>query len=151
MTDGVHDYWRCAVCEGVNDGGEVCSTCGAPRSRTDEAAEEAARREPEPEPEPQPAPPDPAPSRSGDRYTDDDQAGYADERVRYNDPFGFDEPLRYEDEVVYEDDPSLDEADERSGRPRVRVYGCCLPGCLAMGSLFSGVVALLVTLLLRLV
>jgi hypothetical protein len=145
MTGGVSDHWRCAVCEGVNDGGEVCSTCGAPRSRTTEAA---ARREPEPEPEPGPAPADQGPSRYDDRYADGERLG-DDEQLRYNDPFGYDEPLRYEDEVVYEDDPPAGEAYE-AGRPRVRVYGCCLPGCLAMGSLFSGVVALLVALVLRL-
>lgn len=23
------DTWRCGICEGVNDGGRTCSTCGA--------------------------------------------------------------------------------------------------------------------------
>jgi hypothetical protein len=25
----VSDQWRCGVCEGVNDGGRTCTTCGA--------------------------------------------------------------------------------------------------------------------------
>src|SRR5919202_6027272 len=54
------DRWQCAVCEGVNDGGEVCTTCGAPRSRTTELAAAAERPEREdpierPAPQRQPA------------------------------------------------------------------------------------------------
>ena len=121
--------WQCAVCEASNDGGDSCSVCGATVVQT-------TTRVP-------PAPKPPVP-KSPVQEQDDTSVPVRELPVR--------EPAS---EVAYPagddiydyfivDDPAV--ADDRyaelegyEARPRVRVYGCCLP--IALGMLLALLVA----------
>jgi hypothetical protein len=109
--------WQCAVCEASNDGGDSCSVCGATVVRT------TTRVPPAPKP----------PARKPPVQEQDDTSVPVRElpvrepasKIAY--PAGYD---IYDYFIV--DDPAV--ADDRyaelegyEARPRVRVYGCCLP------------------------
>jgi hypothetical protein len=130
--------WQCAVCEAVNDGGETCSACGAKIARTvtqstpaeatsapqnahgDESATEIPVREL-------------PPRRPTPEEADDDP-------YDINDFF----------DVVPETSPdtTYDSYEPIDTRPRVRVYGCCLPIVLGILLALLGTVTLLGRLIL---
>ena len=125
--------WQCAVCEASNDGGESCSVCGATvvqtTTRVPPAPKPPARKPPVPERDDTSVPVRELPAREP-----------ASETAH---PAGYD---------IYDyfliDDPAV--ADERyaelegyEARPRVRVYGCCLPIALGIMFAFLGAVVLL--------
>jgi hypothetical protein len=139
--------WRCAVCEAVNDGGDTCAACGATVTQTVVQAP--------------PAEPPPAPER-----TIAPQAGPGDDAateipVRELPRRGRLVPDRPDDgpydvyelfDVVpaAETDPVYGTYETIDTRPRVRVYGCCLPIALGILVVLLTVVALLGNLLLAL-
>ena len=55
-------WWKCAVCEAVNQGGRYCSACGSPLTRSSAAAT-AIRGRITPAPPPPPVEPLPEPVR----------------------------------------------------------------------------------------
>jgi hypothetical protein len=121
--------WRCAVCEAMNEGGDTCAACGATVTRTVV----------------QPAKPPAAPRRVATpkgRRTDD---AATDIPVREL-PRRRLEPDRPDDGPydVYDlfdlipaadTEAPYDRYERTDPRPRVRVYGCCLP--IALGILFA--------------
>jgi hypothetical protein len=137
--------WRCAVCEAVNDGGDTCAACGARVTQTVVQA-----------------PPDeatPAPKRTAgfERRVDDEAA--TDIPVRELPRRGRLEPDRPDDGPYDVYDlldlaPTYDPGATYGGyeridtRPRVRVYGCCLPIALGMLLAVLATVALLANLVL---
>jgi hypothetical protein len=124
--------WQCAVCEASNDGGDSCSVCGATVVKTTTRVPSVPKR---------PAPKPPV------QEQDDTSVPVRELPIR--------EPAR---EVAYPagydiydyfivDDPAV--ADDRyaelegyEARPRVRVYGCCLP--ITLGLLLALIAAVLV-------
>jgi hypothetical protein len=132
--------WRCAVCESVNDGGETCAVCGAPRT---EAAAPA-------------TPVSETPTRNPPRQ-DEREAEIPVRRLPARQPASetADEDERY-DLYDYFNVGDRADADERyaipegyEARPRVRVYGCCLPLVLGMLLVFLGTATVLANLLVR--
>ena len=137
--------WRCAVCEAANDGGDTCAACGATVTQTVL----------------QPPPAEPPPAREGATAP---QAGTGEDAaieipVRELPRRGRLEPDRPDDGpyVVYdlfdvvspaETDPAYGTYEPIDTRPRVRVYGCCLPIALAILFVVLTVVAALGNLLL---
>ena len=131
--------WRCAVCEAVNDGGDTCAACGARVTQTVVQAP--------------PAEAAPAPKRTAtSEGTDRDEAA-TDIPVRELPRRGRLEPDRPDDgpydvydlfdvAPAYDPDAIYEGYERIDTRPRVRVYGCCLPIALAM------LLALLVTVTL---
>ena len=123
--------WRCAVCEAVNDGGDTCAACGARVTQTVV--------------QPPPAEPTPAARRTApsEGPVGDDAA--TDIPVRELPRRGRLEPDRPDDgpyDLFDLFDPAPADPDATYGayeridtRPRVRVYGCCLP--IAMGMLLA--------------
>jgi hypothetical protein len=126
--------WQCAVCEASNDGGDSCSVCGATVVKT-------TTRVPS-------VPKPPAPARKPPVQEQDDTSVPVRElpvrepasETAY--PAGFD---------VYDyfmvDDPAVArdryaELERYEARPRVRVYGCCLP--IALGLLLAVIGAVVV-------
>jgi hypothetical protein len=133
--------WRCAVCEAVNDGGDTCAACGARVTRTVMQAPPA---------EVAPAPDETAASEGTAR----DEAA-TDIPVRELPRRGRLEPDRPDDVYdlfdlapAYDLDPTYDGYERIDTRPRVRVYGCCLPIALGMFLALLATVALLANLLL---
>ncbi len=134
--------WRCAVCEAVNDGGDTCLACGATVTQTVVQAP--------------PADP-PVPRRAAaPRATPGD--GDATEIPVRELPRRRLEPDRPDDGPydIYDllglgpatdTDATYDRYEPIDTRPRVRVYGCCLP--IALGILLSllGALTVLGTLL----
>jgi hypothetical protein len=138
--------WRCAVCEAVNDGGDTCAACGATVTET---VLQAPPPEPPPVRERTPAP------QTG---TGEDAA--TEIPVRELPRRGRLEPDRPPDDGPYEvydlfdvvspaeTDPVYGTYEPIDTRPRVRVYGCCLPIALAILLLVLTVAAALGNLLL---
>jgi hypothetical protein len=136
--------WRCAVCEAVNQGGDTCAACGARVTQTVVQAP--------------PAEAAPAPRRSSaPQGTPDDDA--ATEVPVRELPRRRLEPDRPDDGPydVYdlfdlvpaaEPDATYDSYERVDTRPRVRVYGCCLPIALGMLLALLAAVMLLGSLLL---
>ena len=132
--------WRCAVCEAVNDGGETCAACGARVTQTVV----------EPTPAEAPATPRRAPG-------EDDATEIPVRELPRRQPESVqpdDGPYDVFDlfDVVPAADADADYAAYDSyepvdARPRVRVYGCCLPIALGILVAFLGAVALLGNLL----
>lgn len=129
--------WQCAICEASNDGGDSCSVCGATVVKT-------TTRVP-------PAPKPPA-AKLPVKEQDDTSVPVRELPVRelpvreraseVADPAGY---YIYDYFVV--DDPAV--ADDRyaelegyGARPRVRVYGCCLP--ITLGLLLAAIAAVMV-------
>jgi hypothetical protein len=125
--------WQCAVCEASNDGGDSCSVCGATVVQT------TTRVPPAPTP---PVPKPPVQER-------DDTSIPAREppirepasEVAY--PTGFDiyDYFIVEDPAIARD--RYAELERYEARPRVRVYGCCLPITLGLLLAVVGAVMLL--------
>ena len=109
--------WQCAVCEASNDGGESCSVCGATvvqtTTRVPSAPTRPARKLPVQEQDDTSVPVRELPVRE------------PASEVAY--PAGFDiyDYFMVEDPAVARD--RYAELERYEARPRVRVYGCCLP------------------------
>jgi hypothetical protein len=123
--------WRCAVCEAVNDGGDACAACGATVTETVVQAPPA---------DPPPTPRRPAAPR--ERRGDDAGTEVPVRELRR----GRLEPDRPDDGPydIYdlfglgpaaETDAAYGSYEPVDTRPRVRVYGCCLP--IALGILLG--------------
>jgi hypothetical protein len=130
--------WQCAVCEASNDGGDSCSVCGATvvqtTTRVPPVPKAPARKPPVQERDDTSVPVRELPVREPAS-----EAAY---------PAGYD---IYDYFLV--DDPAV--ADERyaelegyAARPRVRVYGCCLPISLGLLLLLIGAVTILASLVI---
>ena len=130
--------WRCAICEAVNDGGETCAACGATVTQTVV----------QPAPAEAPSTPEPAqgedaaveiPVRELPRRRPESEAP-SDGPYDLYDPFDL--------VPAAETDAAYDSYEPIDTRPRVRVYGCCLP--IALGGLvaFLATAALLVNLVI---
>ena len=137
--------WRCAVCEAVNDGGDTCSACGARVTQTVVQP-------------PRPAEATPAPKRTPAPQGTAGDDSVTEIPVRELPRRGRLEPDRPDDGPydIY-DLLDLTPADPDAGygtyeridtRPRVRVYGCCLPIALGILLAFLATVTLLANLLL---
>ncbi len=109
--------WQCAVCEASNDGGDTCSVCGATvvktTTRVPSAPRRPARKPPVQEQDDTSVPVRELPVREPARA------------VAY--PAGFDiyDYFMVEDPAIARD--RYAELERYAARPRVRVYGCCLP------------------------
>ena len=135
--------WRCAVCEAVNEGGDTCAACGAMVTQT---VVQPPPAEAPPAPKRTPAP---EPSRSDEAATDIP--------VRELPRRGRLEPDRPDDgpydiydllDLTPAPEATYDTYERIDTRPRVRVYGCCLPIALGMLLAFLATVTLLANLLL---
>jgi hypothetical protein len=125
--------WQCAVCEASNDGGDSCSVCGATVVKTTTRVPSVPKR----------------PARELPAQEQDDTSVPAGEppirepvrEIAY--PAGYDiyDYFMVEDPAVARD--RYAELERYEARPRVRVYGCCLP--IALGVLLAvlGVATLL--------
>jgi hypothetical protein len=133
-------WWRCAICEAMNDGGETCAACGAKVTHTvvQPTAAEA------------PSPPERA---RGEDVGTEIPVRELPRRRPESEPPGdgpydiydiFDTVPAAGTDATYESYEPIDT------RPRVRVYGCCLPIALSMLFTFLGAVALLVNLVIGL-
>ena len=133
--------WRCAVCEASNDGGDTCAACGARVTQTVIQAPSAEAA--------------PAPKRTAaSEGTVRDEAA-TDIPVRELPRRGRLEPDRPDDVYdlfdlapAYDPDATYDGYERIDTRPRVRVYGCCLPIAVGMLLAFLATVTLLANLLL---
>ena len=129
-------HWQCAVCEASNDGGDTCSVCGATVVQT-------TTRVP---PAPQPPVPKPAVQEQDDTSVPVRELPVREPTSEVTSPAG---------DAIYDyfivDDPAV--ADDRyaelegyAARPRVRVYGCCLPISLGLLLAVLGAVMVLANL-----
>ena len=137
--------WRCAVCEAVNEGGDTCAACGAKVTQTVVQAPPAPRRTAAPKRT------QAAEGRIGDDAATDIPVREVPRRRL--------EPDRPDDGPydVYDlfdlfpaadPDTTYDGYERIDTRPRVRVYGCCLPIALGVLLAFLATVTLLANLLL---
>jgi len=130
--------WRCAICEAVNEGGETCAACGATVTQTVV----------QPIPAETPSPPERAPSEID--ATEIPVRELPRRRPETEPPA--DGPYDIYDLVdlvpAAETDATYDADEPIDTRPRVRVYGCCLP--IALGGLlaFLATAALLINLII---
>ena len=141
--------WRCAVCEAMNDGGDTCTACGA---RVTQTVVQARPAETSPVPEATAAPQGP---RAPQPALGDEAATEVPVREL---PRRRLEPDRPDDGPydVYDlfgltpadIDAAYDGYERVDTRPRVRVYGCCLPIALGMLLAFLATITLLGNLLL---
>ena len=123
--------WQCAGCEASNDGGDSCSVCGATVVKTTTRVP-AAPKPPVQEQDDTSVPVRELPVREPAR-----EAAY---------PAGFDvyDYFMVEDPAVADD--RYAELEGYEARPRVRVYGCCLPLTLGLLLALIGAVMLLANL-----
>jgi hypothetical protein len=137
--------WRCAVCEAVNEGGDTCAACGAKVTQT-------VLQTP-------PAQPPPVRERATAPETGPGDDAATEIPVRELPRRGRLEPDRPDDgpyevydlfDVISpaETAPAYGTYEPIDTRPRVRVYGCCLPIALAILLVVLTVAALLGNLLL---
>jgi len=125
--------WQCAVCEASNDGGDSCSVCGATvvktTTRVPPAPKRPARKPPVQEQDDTSVPAREPPTREPAR------------EIAY--PAGYDiyDYFIVEDPAVARD--RYAELEGYEARPRVRVYGCCLPITLGLLLAVIGAVMLL--------
>jgi hypothetical protein len=135
--------WQCAVCEASNDGGDSCSACGAKVTQTVVQAPPA---------EPTPAPRRPqAPQRTRDDGSATEVPVRELPRRRLEPDRPDDGPYDIYDlfDLAPADTATTyDRYEPIDTRPRVRVYGCCLPIALGMLLAFLATVTLLANLLL---
>jgi hypothetical protein len=130
--------WRCAVCDAVNDGGDTCAACGATVTQTVVQAPPAEA----------PSTPERAP---GDNDASEIPVRELPRRRPETEPPG---DVFYDVYDVFDMVPAAETAtaydtyEPIDTRPRVRVYGCCLP--IALGGLlaFLAMAALLVNLVI---
>ena len=137
--------WRCAVCEAINDGGDTCSACGARVTQTVVQPPRPAEATPAPKPTPAPE------QTAGDEAATDIPVRELPRRGRLEPDRPDDGPYDIYDllgltpadpEATYGTYERIDT------RPRVRVYGCCLPIALGMLLALLATVTLLANLLL---
>jgi hypothetical protein len=126
----VSTHWRCAVCDTVNDGGDTCAACGA---RVTQTVVQPPPAEATPAPETTPTPD----GGAGDDAATDIPVRELPRRSRL-------EP----DRPDVDPDATYGGYERVDTRPRVRVYGCCLPIALGMLLAFVAAVTLLANLLL---
>jgi hypothetical protein len=127
--------WQCAVCEASNDGGDTCSVCGATVVKTTTRVPSVPKR--------------PARKLPGQEQHDtvpvrEPPAREPAREVAY--PAGYDiyDYFRVEDPAVVLD--RYAELERYEARPRVRVYGCCLPITLGLLLAVIGAVTALANL-----
>ena len=135
--------WRCAVCEAINDDGDTCAACGARVTQTVVQAPSA---------EAAPAPKRTAATEgtAGDETATDIPVRELPRRPRLEPDRPDDGPYDIYDLLdLAPADPDATYGYERiDTRPRVRVYGCCLPIALGMLLAFLATVTLLANLFL---
>ena len=121
--------WQCAVCEASNDGGDSCSVCGATVVQT-------TTRVP---PAPKPPVPKPPVQEQDDTSVPVRELPVREPASEVAYPAGYDiyDYFIVEDPAVAEE--RYAELEGYEARPRVRVYGCCLP--IALGMLLALLVA----------
>jgi hypothetical protein len=137
--------WRCAVCEAVNEGGDTCAACGARVTQTVIQAPPAPTRTATPKRTQ-------APEERVEDGTATDIPVRELPRRRLEPDRPDDGPYDIYDlldltpaadtETIYDGYERIDT------RPRVQVYGCCLPIALGMLLAFLATVLLLANLLL---
>jgi hypothetical protein len=129
--------WRCAVCEAMNDGGDTCAACGATVTQTVL------------QPPPTEAPSPPERAHGEDFATEIPVRELPRRRLEPDRP----DEGPYDIFDIIDAVPAAD-TDPAYGyeridtRPRVRVYGCCLPVALGMLLAFLATITLLGNLLL---
>lgn len=129
--------WRCAVCEAVNDGGDTCTACGAQVTQTVVQTRRAeAARVPEPVLEDDAATKIPV-RELPRRRLEPDRPDHG--------PYDVYDLL---DLTPADIDAAYGEYERIDTRPRVRVYGCCLPIALGMLLALLATVTLLGNVLL---
>jgi hypothetical protein len=130
--------WRCAICEAMNDGGDSCAACGAKVTQTVV----------QPTPAEAPSTPERAP---GDNDATEIPVRELPRRRPQIEPAG-DDPYDIYDvfDMVppAETDATYDSYEPIDTRPRVRVYGCCLPITLGILLAFLATAVLLVNLVI---
>jgi hypothetical protein len=130
--------WQCAVCEAVNDRGDTCSACGAKVTQTVMQST--------------PAEATSAPEKSrGDHSGTEIPVRELPRRKPESDTpeHGPDDIYDFFDVVPAPGpDATYDTYEHIDTRPRVRVYGCCLPIALGILLAFLGTVTLLASLVL---
>jgi hypothetical protein len=130
--------WQCAVCEASNDGGESCAACGATvvktTTRVPSVTKRPARKLPVKVQDDANIPAHEPPIREPAREVAYYPAGYD-----IYDYFLVDDPVVARDRYA--------EFERYEARPRVRVYGCCLPITLGLVLALIGTVLLLANLL----
>jgi hypothetical protein len=130
--------WHCAVCEAVNDAGDTCAACGAKVTQTVI--------------QPTPAEATSTPEGAlGDEFATEIPVRELPRRMPESDTPD-DGPYDLYDvfDVVPAagTDATYDSYEPIDTRPRVRVYGCCLPIALGMMLAFLGAVILLSNLVI---
>lgn len=142
--------WRCAICEAVNEGGDTCTACGA---RVTQTVVQARPAEAKPVPEERTAPEGaraPEPALGDDAATEIPVRELPRRRLEPDRPD--DGPYEVYDlfDVISpaETDPAYGTYEPIDTRPRVRVYGCCLPIALGMLLALLATITLLGNLLL---
>jgi hypothetical protein len=137
--------WRCAVCEAVNRGGDTCAACGATVTQT---VVQAPPAEAAPAPRRTAAREMPAPEGTpgDDTATEIPVRELPRRRLEPDQPEDlydfFDLIPAADTDATYEGYEPIDT------RPRVRVYGCCLPIALGMLLACLATITLLANLLL---
>jgi hypothetical protein len=137
--------WRCAVCEAVNDGGDACAACGAKVTQTVVQAPPAPRRTAAPKRAQAPE------GRIGDdAATDIPVRELPRRRLEPDQPDDgpYDVYDLFDLVPAPEPDAPYDGYERIDTRPRVRVYGCCLPIALGMLLALLATVTVLGNLLL---
>jgi hypothetical protein len=131
--------WECAVCESINDAGDTCSVCGATVVQT------ATRATPVPET----SGPDQAvqEERETDVPVRELPVREPASETSYSDGYDLYDYFTVEDTVEADDRYARSESLEV--RPRVRVYGCCLPITLGMLLVFIGAATFLGKLVIQ--
>jgi len=141
--------WRCAVCEAVNDGGDTCTACGA---RVTQTVVQARPAEATPVPEGTAAPEGaraPAPTLGDDAATEVPVRELPRRRLEPDRPdHGPYDVYDLFDLTPADLDATYDGYERVEARPRVRVYGCCLPIALGMLLALLATITLLANLLL---
>ena len=131
--------WRCAVCEAMNDGGDTCAACGATVTQTVV------------QPPPTEAPSPPERAHGEDFATEIPVRELPRRRLEPDRPD--DGPYDIYDILDAVPAAGTDPAygyEPVDTRPRVRVYGCCLPIALGILLTLLGAGALAVNLLIGL-
>jgi hypothetical protein len=130
--------WRCAICEAMNDGGDSCAACGAKVTQTVV----------QPTPAEAPSTPERAP---GDNEATEIPIRELPRRRPQIEPPG-DDPYDVYDvfDMVppAETDATYGSYEPIDTRPRVRVYGCCLPITLGILLAFLATAVFLVNLVI---
>jgi hypothetical protein len=129
--------WRCAICEAVNEGGETCAACGAKVTQTVV--------------QPMPAEAPSAPERASSENDATEIPVRELPRRPETEPPGdgpYDIDDLFDTVPAAEADAAYDTYAPIDTRPRIRVYGCCLP--IALGGLLAvlATAALLVNLII---